>query len=291
VNRTRPEALEPADDTPSTGGFAVSLSNFRGPFDVLLSLIASKEMDVTQVALAEVTDEFLAYTFRLAEGDDADSSSPDARSEEERLEERTSFLVVAATLLDLKAARLLPTGEVESLEDIEALEARDLLFAKLLQYQAFKRAAEYIGAELADQARSFPREVPRGDGFEKLTPPLEFTATPELLARLAQATFSQVKAPAPTEVRVDHLHGSEVTVAGESEELSARLAAAARDQPGGRLTFADLTRDADSRLVLVVRFLALLELYRRQLVLLEQEGPEIWARWTGPADRPEEDRA
>ncbi len=264
---------EPAADSPSVGGFAVSLSNFQGPFDVLLHLIASKEMDVTQVALAEVTDEFLAFTFRLAEGE-----GDDARSQEQRLDERTGFLVVAATLLDLKAARLLPQGEVESLEDVEALEARDLLFAKLLQYKAFKQAAQSMGERLADQARSFPRDVRRGEGFDGLEPRLEFTATPELLARLAQAAFEQVKPPAPTGVGVEHLHGSSVTVAGEAEELSRRLVSA------GRLTFTDLTDDAESRLVLVVRFLALLELYRRQLVLLEQEEQVIWARWTGPAE-------
>ncbi|WP_226337145.1 segregation and condensation protein A [Arthrobacter sp. UM1] len=264
-----------AGEASAPSGFAVALSNFNGPFDLLLHLIASKEMDVTRVALAEVTDEFLAYTFRLAD------DPADERSEDERLEERTGFLVVAATLLDLKAARLLPGGEVESVEDVEALEARDLLFAKLLQYKAFKHAAEHIGERMAAHATAFPREVPRGFGFEGLQPPLELSVTPDELARIAEAALSQAKPPRPTEVGLTHLHGSLVTVAGESEEIAGRLAAA------GRLSFAELTADAESRLVLVVRFLALLELYRRSLIVLEQEDEEIAVEWTGPSDAEE----
>lgn len=269
--------LEPAEDPASAGGFAVSLTNFQGPFDLLLSLIAKKEMDVTELALAEVTDEFLAYTFRLAENDDDDGPGA-ARSIEDRLEERTSFLVIAATLLDLKAARLLPSAEVESLEDVEALEARDLLFAKLLQYQAFKRAAEDIAGRLTIQAQHVPREVRKGEGFDDLLPPLEFRITPEMLAQIAERALSENSPAEPPAVRIDHLHGSTVTVAGELETMARRLTEA------GRLTFRDLTEDADSRLVLVVRFLALLELYRQVLVELSQDEEHIWVTWTGPAE-------
>ncbi|GAA1352185.1 ScpA family protein [Falsarthrobacter nasiphocae] len=266
------DTAEPAGTAEAPGGFAVSLDNFEGPFDVLLNLIARKEMDVTRVALAEVTDEFLAYTFRLAE-----SGVDDPRTEEQRLDERTGFLVVAATLLDLKAARLLPSGEVESREDIEALEARDLLFAKLLQYQAFKRAAADVGRRLAEERVHVPRDVRRGEGFEDLAPRLEFSMTPEALAEIARAAFGQAKPPVPLEVGTGHLHTSRVTVAEECETIAARLA------ESGTLTFAELIADADSRLVLVVRFLALLELYRRNLLLLEQEGETVLARWTGEA--------
>src|SRR6202161_2797894 len=126
-------------------GFQVHLDVFEGPFDLLLGLISKHKLDITEIALSQVTDEFIGYIRALADGWDLDQAS--------------YFLVVAATLLDLKAARLLPAGEVEDEEDLALLEARDLLFARLLQYRAYKAGAAVLAAQMAAANRIFPRRV------------------------------------------------------------------------------------------------------------------------------------
>lgn len=251
---TQPEQLEVQGEFDL---FAVSLPVFEGPFDLLLSLIARKKLDITEVALAQVTDEFIAFMH----------ASPD-------LSRTSEFLVVAATLLDMKAARLLPQVDEEAGASEADLEARDLLFSRLLQYRAYKEASKDIGRRLIDNEHYVPREVPLEAHFAVMLPPLAWTTTPQDLARLAaDALTSQ----SPT-VEVSHLHDPVVPVREQVLVLSAMLARA------GRMTFAELVCDA-SRPVLVSRFLALLELYRDGAVEFDQEAPlaPLLVSWRGRA--------
>ena len=250
----------------SHGGFTVALENFQGPFDVLLSLIAKHELDITQVSLTVVTDEFIQYVRALQE-----DASPKA------LDEASEFLVVAATLLDLKAARLLPRGEVEDEYDVELLEARDLLFARLLQYKAFKEVAGRLNVRFAAESVRIARQVDLDPAITTALPPLTWTLTPEQLAQLA-VTALDPERHVPEEVDVAHLHGAQVRVADEAEVLADIL----RD--GEDHTFHSLVADAESTLVVVVRFLALLEMYRDRVVRLHQEDVlgALLVRWDGP---------
>lgn len=258
-------------DTPATadpGGFEVRLENFTGPFDLLLGLIAKHRLDITEVALATVTDDFLAYTRALQ-----------AKGEDWALDEASEFLVIAATLLDLKAARLLPAGEVEDEEDVARLEARDLLFARLLQYKAFKEIAGIFAETLDSEGRRFPRSVTLEPAFAALLPELVWRHTPADFAQLAAKAFAPKEAPS-SEVGLDHLHAPPVSVREQAGLLGLRL------QGSGPLTFRALTADAESRLVIVVRFLALLELFRDRAVAFEQAAPlaELSVRWTAAED-------
>lgn len=242
-----------------TAGFEVHLSNFEGPFDLLLQLISKHKLDVTEVALSQVTSEFISHL--KAMGDRLD------------LTETSSFLLVAATLLDLKAARLLPSGEVEDDEDLAVLEARDLLFARLLQYRAYKEVAAAMAAELAATERSRPRPGGLEDQFKAVLPELVLDITPDQLAELA----AQAAAPKPAPVvSLVHLHGSSVSVSEQANVIADRLR---RHQSA---TFRALVHDAN-KLTTVARFLALLELYRAGSVAFQQLAPlgELNIRWTG----------
>ncbi|WP_144831336.1 ScpA family protein [Kocuria rhizophila] len=252
--------------TGSEGGFTVALENFQGPFDVLLSLIAKHELDITQVSLSVVTDEFIQYVRALQE--DASSKA---------LDEASEFLVVAATLLDLKAARLLPRGEVEDEYDVELLEARDLLFARLLQYKAFKEVAGQLNVRFAAESVRIARQVDLDPAITTALPPLTWTLTPGQLAHLA-VTALDPERHVPQEVDVAHLHGAQVRVADEAEVLAGIL------QDGADHAFRELIADAESTLVVVVRFLALLEMYRDRVVRLHQEEVlgTLLVRWDGP---------
>ena len=247
------------------GGFAVRLEDFAGPFEVLLSLIAQHELDITRIALATVTDEFLQYVRALHA-----AGSPRA------LDEASEFLVVAATLLDLKAARLLPRGEVEDEEDVALLEARDLLFARLLQYRAFKEVAGLLDERMRAESARLPRVVPLDPDVAAALPELDWRTTPEQFAGIARAVL-EARPGAPAEVGVDHLHGAAVTVRDETEALVELLG------DGVVRSFRDLVADAGSSLAVVVRFLVLLEMYRDAVVELVQERPlgELRVRWTG----------
>ena len=221
-------------------------------------------MDITEVALATVTDEFIKYIRRLQK-----------LGEEWALDEASEFLVIAATLLDLKAARLLPAGEVEDDEDIALLEARDLLFARLLQYKAFKQIAGIMNATLDLEARRYPRQVALESHFAALLPELVWRHTSEQFAALAQSALKPKEA-APTEVGLAHLHGSAVSVKEQAEIIGLRL------QQGKPLSFRALISDAESTLVVVARFLALLELFRDKAVSFDQLQPlgDLTVRWT-----------
>jgi segregation and condensation protein A len=242
------------------GGFQVHLDNFNGPFDLLLQLISRHKLDITEVALSQVTDEFIAHIKAAGSAWDLDQTS--------------HFVVVAATLLDLKAARLLPSGEVEDPEDLALLEARDLLFARLLQYRAFQRVASYIATTLQEQGRRFPRDVGIEPRFARLLPELTMAISPVRLAALA------AKAMAPKQASVlslAHMHAPAVSVREQATVVVDRL----RHQR--TMTFRALTSDSSTMLVTVARFLALLELFRDGAVAFEQLTPlgELTVRWTG----------
>ena len=252
----------------SEGGFAVELENFAGPFEVLLGLIGKHELDITTVSLSMVTDEFLDYVRALRETNSL--AALDAASE---------FLVVAATLLDLKAARLLPRGEVDDEADLAVLEARDLLFARLLQYKAFKDMSQLMAQTMRTESARQARSVPLEPQFAKLMPELIWRTTPEEFAQIAIRALTP-KEVAPTEVGVDHLHGSEVTVREEADQLRLMLA------DGQEHTFAELIADAETVLVVVVRFLSVLELFRDRAIDVRQDEPlaDVWITWTAPED-------
>jgi segregation and condensation protein A len=247
--------------TPASDGFRVDLGElFEGPFDLLLALIAKHKLDVTEVALSKVTDEFIAHIKAMgAEWD---------------LGQATEFLVVAATLLDLKAARLLPSGEVEDEEDLALLEARDLLFARLLQYRAYKQVAAVFAGRMAVEAGRFPRAVSLEPQFAGLLPEVLLGLGPQEFAALAGRAMAPK--PVPT-VSVDHLHAPAVSV----REQAALLVTALRRSRSS--TFRQLTADCEGTLVVVARFLALLELYREGAVVFDQVAPlgELHIRWTG----------
>ncbi|MET8438362.1 ScpA family protein [Streptomyces sp900116325] len=246
----------PADD----GRFTVRLANFEGPFDLLLQLISKHKLDVTEVALSKVTDEFMAHI--RAMGVDWD------------LDQTTEFLVVAATLLDLKAARLLPAAEVEDEADLALLEARDLLFARLLQYRAYKRIAEIFSARLESEGRRFPRTVGLEPHHAELLPEVVISIGAEGFARLAVKAMQPKPKP---QVYVDHIHAPLVSVREQAEIVVARL------REAGGISFRELTEDAPDTLTVVARFLALLELYREKAVTLDQEEAlgELMVRWAG----------
>ncbi|WAP55236.1 segregation/condensation protein A [Streptomyces sp. S465] len=244
--------------------FTVRLDNFEGPFDLLLQLISKHKLDVTEVALSKVTDEFMAHI--RAMGPDWD------------LDQTTEFLVVAATLLDLKAARLLPAAEVEDEADLALLEARDLLFARLLQYRAYKRIADIFSDRLAAEATRHPRTVGLEPHHAELLPDVVISIGPEGFAKLAVKAMQPKPKP---QVYVDHIHTPLVSVREQAEVVVARL------RELGEATFGTLTEDAPDVLTVVARFLALLELYRERAVLLDQ--PEalgsLMVRWTGEEGR------
>lgn len=246
-----------------TSGFSVRVGDFEGPFDLLLSLISKHKLEVTELALHQVTDEFISYIRE--------------KGSEWDLNEASSFLVVAATLLDLKAARLLPSGEVEDEEDLALLEARDLLFARILQYRAFKEVAALFADGMAHAAKRIPRTVGMEPQFASLLPEVLIGLGPDQFAALA----AKALAPKPKdEVSISHVHVQRVSVREQAAIIVQRL------RRHRTSTFRALIADADTTLLVVGRFLALLELYREQVVLFEQISPlgDLTIRWIGTDD-------
>jgi segregation and condensation protein A len=253
-------------EPPPEKGFQVRLTNFEGPFDLLLQLIFAHRLDVTEVALHQVTDEFITYT---------KSIGPQLE-----LDETTTFLVVAATLLDLKAARLLPAGEIHDQEDLALLEVRDLLFARLLQYRAFKHVAEMFGELEAAALRSYPRAVSLEDRFAELLPEVMLGVDAPVFAQIAAAVFTP--RPVPT-VDTEHIHTPKVSVAEQAAQV---LAILERRGVGEWASFAEVVAGCTVPIEIVGRFLALLELYRTRAVAFNQSEPlgVLQVSWTG--DRP-----
>ena len=265
-----PEDVPDADaapseaDTTETGGdrFRVSLGNFDGPFDLLLTLISKHELDITEVSLSKVTDEFISYLKGL--DDDAD------------LDQASEFLVVAATLLDMKVAGLLPQGELVDAESVALLEARDLLFARLLQYRAFKEVSAWFARCLEREGKRHTRAVRLDEKHRRAVPELVWTLSPEDFAAIAMLAFAPKEIP---HVGLDHLHAPLVSI----REQAAVVVTLLRD--AGQLNFRDLVAGVTQTGVVVARFIAVLELYRHAALSFEQLEPlgELTLRWT--ADR------
>ena len=252
-----------ADTVEAGEGFSVKVGDFEGPFDLLLSLISKHKLEVTELALHEVTDEFIAYI--KGKGSQWD------------LDEASSFLVVAATLLDLKAARLLPSGEVEDEEDLALLEARDLLFARLLQYRAYKEVASLLAEQMESASKRLPRTVSLEPQFAALLPEVLIGLGPDQFAAMAAMALAPKE---DEQVGTGHLHVPKVSVREQAAVIVQRLRRTRTS------TFRALVSDADSLLVVVGRFLALLELYREHVVLFDQVAPlgDLTIRWVGSED-------
>nr|WP_229663225.1 ScpA family protein [Microbacterium album] len=255
---TGPRATGP-QDAESEGGFRVSLGNFDGPFDLLLTLISQHELDITEVSLSKVTDEFISYLRELG---------PD-----EELDQASEFLVVAATLLDMKVAGLLPQGELVDAESVALLEARDLLFARLLQYRAFKEVSAWFAERLQGEDRRHPRNVPLEPKYRAKTPELIWTLTPEDFAAIATLAFAPREIP---RVGLDHLHAPLVSIREQAAVVVSLL------RNAERLTFRELVAGVDQAGVVVARFISVLELYRHAAVSFEQLEPlgELTLTWT-----------
>jgi segregation and condensation protein A len=259
--------VDVAEPVSADGGFLVRLDNFEGPFDLLLSLISKHKLDVTEVSLSRVTDEFVAHI--RAMGPDWD------------LDQTSEFLVVAATLLDLKAARLLPAAELEDEEDLALLEARDLLFARLLQYRAYKRVAAVFAERWAAEALRRPRAVGLEPQHAELLPEVVLSIGPEGFAKLAAKAMEPKPKPV---VYVDHIHTPKVSVREQAALVVERL------RELGEAEFRVLTSDAPDVLTVVARFLALLELYREKVLAFEQPEAlgDLTVRWIGDEATPVE---
>ncbi len=245
-----------ASDDP---GFRVSLSNFDGPFDLLLSLISKHELDITEVSLSKVTDEFISYLKGL--------------EDEEELEQASEFLVVAATLLDMKVAGLLPQGELVDAESVALLEARDLLFARLLQYRAFKEVSAWFARCLQREERRHVRSVRLDEKYRRAVPELVWTLSKEDFAAIAMLAFAPKEIP---HVGLDHLHAPLVSIREQAAVVVTLLRGA------GQLSFRELVAGVDQTGIVVARFLAVLELYRHAALTFEQLEPlgELTLRWT-----------
>ncbi len=256
-------SIETAENIAPESGFSVHLTNFDGPFDLLLQLISRHKLDITEVSLSLVTDEFIAYIRSL-----------EVSGEGWRLDQATEFLVVAATLLDLKAARLLPSGEVEDEEDLALLEARDILFARLLQYRAFKEIAASFQTMIEAADKSFPRVVALDPALSALLPEVLIGVGPDRFAAIAERVLTPKVAPV---VAIEHLHMPLVSVSEQSKLVVDAL------RHSKTMSFRSLCQDADSTLVVVARFLALLDLYRQGNLRFNQVIAlgELQISWTG----------
>jgi segregation and condensation protein A len=255
--------MEAAENIALESGFSVHLSNFDGPFDLLLQLISRHKLDITEVSLSLVTDEFISYIRSL-----------EVSGEGWRLDQATEFLVVAATLLDLKAARLLPSGEVEDEEDLALLEARDILFARLLQYRAFKEIAASFQTMIEAADKAFPRVVALDPALSALLPEVLIGVGPERFASIAERVLTPKSPPV---VAIEHLHMALVSVSEQSKLVVEAL------RHSKTMSFRSLCHDADSTMVVVARFLALLDLYRQGNLRFNQVIAlgELQISWTG----------
>jgi segregation and condensation protein A len=262
-----PHNQDLAEATEKANGFAVSLGNFEGPFDLLLSLISKHEMDITEISLSSVTDEFISYLKGL--------------DDDEELDQASEFLVIAATLLDLKIAGLLPKGEVVDAEDVALLEARDLLFARLLQYRAFKEISSWFSTALQLESNRIAREVQMEDRFRKQKPELVWTLSLAEFYKLSQEVLTPREIPS---VGLTHLHAPRVSIREQASEVISML------RKSSKLSFRDLIASVKDRAVVVARFLAVLELYRLAAISFEQVSPLGDLQLTWRADNFDDDQ-
>lgn len=240
-------------------GFKLRLDNFEGPFDLLLSLITKHELDITEIALSRVTDEFIGYLRGLDSAEELDRAS--------------EFLVVAATLLDLKIVGLLPQGELVDAEDVALLEARDLLFARLLQYRAFKEVAGWFADHFETESTRHVRQVRLEQKYREQTPELVWTLTAADFAALATIAMAPREIPV---VGLEHLHAPLVSIREQAAMVVALL------RGSGPVSFTTLVSGITEKGIVVARFLAVLELYRHAAITFDQLEPlgELTLRWT-----------
>jgi segregation and condensation protein A len=227
--------------------YEVSTPVFEGPFDLLLHLILKEEVDLWEISLIRIVDAFVAEVERMQRVD---------------LESTTEFLLIAATLIELKARRLLPgRDDIELDEELSRFEERDLLLARLLDCKTFQDAAKVLHAHIASAALSVPRSAGPEEPFRSLVPdPLERVSLDAFLA----AAISALTPPAAPEVRTDHVAPIRASVRDAVETILALLPSA------GAVRFRDLTVGVHEKLEVIVRFLAVLELYKQGVIDLEQ---------------------
>lgn len=255
----------------ATSGFQVNLEVYSGPFDALLGMIANNKLELTEVSLSSITEEFLTYVRGL--------------DFTKNMDEASAFLDIASILVEAKSVAILPGSEDSQHDEqsLEALRERDLLFARLLQYRAYKQAAGDFRARIAANAGRFPHPAAMDEGIAAMLPELVWTLTPLELAQLA----AQVIANAPaSEVSIHQLHVPLVDLRAQSLVVRDRLIAALESKGDQSMSFSELTRDCTSRIEVVARFMAVLVFFKQGVLQYQQDGPfaELHLRWVPSVD-------
>ncbi|MDB6709573.1 ScpA family protein [Bifidobacterium longum] len=250
----------------ATSGFQVNLEVYSGPFDALLGMIANNKLELTEVSLSSITEEFLTYVRGL--------------DFTKNMDEASAFLDIASILVEAKSVAILPGGEDSQHDEqsLEVLRERDLLFARLLQYRAYKQAAGDFRARIAANSGRFPHPAAMDEGVAAMLPELVWTLTPLELARLT----AQVIANAPaSEVSIHQLHVPLVDLRAQSLVVRDRLIAALESKGDQSISFSELTRDCTSRIEVVARFMAVLVFFKQGVLQYQQDGPfaELHLRW------------
>lgn len=250
----------------ATSGFRVNLEVYSGPFDALLGMIANNRLELTEVSLSSITEEFLTYVRGL--------------DFKKNMDEASAFLDIASILVEAKSVAILPGGEDSQHDEqsLEVLRERDLLFARLLQYRAYKQAAGDFRARIAANSGRFPHPAAMDEGVAAMLPELVWTLTPLELARLT----AQVIANAPaSEVSIHQLHVPLVDLRAQSLVVRDRLIAALESKGDQSISFSELTRDCTSRIEVVARFMAVLVFFKQGVLQYQQDGPfaELHLRW------------
>lgn len=250
----------------ATSGFRVNLEVYSGPFDALLGMIANNKLELTEVSLSSITEEFLTYVRGL--------------DFTKNMDEASAFLDIASILVEAKSVAILPGGEDSQHDEqsLEVLRERDLLFARLLQYRAYKQAAGDFRARIAANSGRFPHPAAMDEGIAAMLPELVWTLTPLELAQLA----AQVIANAPaSEVSIHQLHVPLVDLRAQSLVVRDRLIAALESKGDQSISFSELTRDCTSRIEVVARFMAVLVFFKQGVLQYQQDGPfaELHLRW------------
>ena len=255
----------------ATSGFQVNLEVYSGPFDALLGMIANNKLELTEVSLSSITEEFLTYVRGL--------------DFTKNMDEASAFLDIASILVEAKSVAILPGGEDSQHDEqsLEVLRERDLLFARLLQYRAYKQAAGDFRARIAANSGRFPHPAAMDEGVAAMLPELVWTLTPLELAQLA----AQVIANAPaSEVSIHQLHVPLVDLRAQSLVVRDRLIAALESKGDQSISFSELTRDCTSRIEVVARFMAVLVFFKQGVLQYQQDGPfaELHLRWVPSVD-------
>lgn len=250
----------------ATSGFRVNLEVYSGPFDALLGMIANNRLELTEVSLSSITEEFLTYVRGL--------------DFTKNMDEASAFLDIASILVEAKSVAILPGGEDSQHDEqsLEVLRERDLLFARLLQYRAYKQAAGDFRARIAANSGRFPHPAAMDEGVAAMLPELVWTLTPLELARLTAQVIANVPA---SEVSIHQLHVPLVDLRAQSLVVRDRLIAALESKGDQSISFSELTRDCTSRIEVVARFMAVLVFFKQGVLQYQQDGPfaELHLRW------------